>query len=62
MDVLFERWKEAEGLLPVVGRDDVGRLAGVVTIHEITSFLSSSDLGELEDDIDANHVQREDGG
>jgi len=58
MDVLFERWKEAEGLLPVVSRDDVGRLAGVVTIREITSFLSSSDLGDLDDDVGADDVQR----
>jgi CIC family chloride channel protein len=49
MDVLFERWKVAGGLLPVVGRDDDRRLEGVITIDEITSFLSSSDLGELED-------------
>jgi malto-oligosyltrehalose trehalohydrolase len=31
------------------GRDNDRRLEGVITIDEITSFLSSSDLGELED-------------
>jgi CIC family chloride channel protein len=48
MDVLFERWKLADGLLPVVARDDISRLVGVVSLDELTRFLSSPDLGELE--------------
>jgi CBS domain-containing protein len=48
MDVLFERWKLADGLLPVVARDDDARLEGIVTIDEITGFLSSPDLGDFE--------------
>ena len=48
MDVLFERWKHAEGVLPVVRRDDDERIVGVVTLDEIASFLSSPDLGEFE--------------
>jgi hypothetical protein len=35
-------------MLPVVRRDDDSRVEGVVTIDEITAFLSSSDLGEFE--------------
>lgn len=47
MDVLFERWREAAGLLPVVARDDARRIVGVVTIEEIRRFLDSPDAGRL---------------
>ena len=47
MDVLFERWKMADGVLPVLGRADDTRVEGVITIAEITRFLGSSDLGEF---------------
>jgi chloride channel protein, CIC family len=49
MDVLFERWHRADGLLPVLARDDVRRIEGVVTLDDITRYLSSSDMGELEE-------------
>ena len=47
MDVLFERWRIAEGLLPVVGRDDASRIEGVVTLDDITRLLGSPDLDEV---------------
>lgn len=46
MDLMFERWKDAEGLLPVIGRDNETRIAGIVTLDEIISFFSSSDLND----------------
>jgi CIC family chloride channel protein len=47
MDVLFERWHRADGLLPVLARDDVRRIEGVVTLDDITRYLSSPDMGDL---------------
>jgi CIC family chloride channel protein len=47
MDVLFERWRSADGLLPVVARTDVSRVEGVIRLEEIRRFLDSPDLGEL---------------
>jgi CBS domain-containing protein len=47
MDVLFDRWLRAQGVLPVLARDDVTRVEGVVTLDDITRYLSSSDMGEF---------------
>jgi CIC family chloride channel protein len=47
MDVLFERWHKADGVLPVVAREDVRCVEGIVTLEDITRYLSSPDLGDL---------------
>jgi CIC family chloride channel protein len=47
MDVLFDRWLRARGVLPVLARDDVTCVEGVVTLDDITRYLSSSDMGEF---------------
>jgi CBS domain-containing protein len=47
MDVLFDRWRTAGGVIPVLARDDVTRIEGVVTLDAMTRYLSSPDLGDL---------------
>lgn len=47
MDVLFDRWHKADGVLPVLARENIGRIEGVITLDDITRYLSSPDLSDL---------------
>ncbi|MGE0450455.1 MAG: chloride channel protein [Vicinamibacterales bacterium] len=41
MDVMLERWRAADGLLPVLARDDVSRVEGVISLGDITRRLGA---------------------
>ncbi|MGE3958380.1 MAG: chloride channel protein [Vicinamibacterales bacterium] len=39
--LVFERWPDADGLLPVVARDDASRLVGMITLQDMLRFLAA---------------------
>lgn len=43
LDVLFERWREARGLLPVLAREDTTRVEGVITRADVARLLLVSE-------------------
>jgi CIC family chloride channel protein len=43
IDRLFERWPGADGILPVVARDDAHRIEGAVTLRELVALLGSAE-------------------
>ena len=40
--LLIERYQESSGVLPVVSRDDIQDVVGLVTLDDITRFVGGS--------------------